>query len=623
VRLSTKLALLFILLSVIPIIVMGWLAYHSRRKIIETRTINYLLSTNISKEAQLDRWIHDNVRSLEIAANDPDLKKEVAAETSSRRISNLAQLDESRSALREHLSPFVEHGGFIELFILQAETGSVLFSTDSKQEGKILDSRPFFLQGKTKTYIANVYYSMALQQPAMTISTPLKDNQGNLVAVLAGRLDVTELSQIMEKSSGLSTTEDTYLVNTFNFFITEPRLGKDYALRKTVHTEGVKAALAHHDGIGYYDDYRKIPVIGAYRWLPKWELCLISEIDQAEAFAPIFALQKTIGGVGIAVAVLAALAGVIIARTMTRPLSRLVEGTQEISRGNLDYSVGTSGGDEIADLSRAFDRMAKQLKETLVSRDELSKEVAERRRTEERLAKALANLRRSNKELEQFAYVASHDLQEPLRMVSSYTQLLAERYKDRLDEKAAKYIHYAVDGSVRMQQLINDLLAFSRVRTRGTTLEPVDAGSVLGAALVNLQASIRESGAAVTHDDLPEVMADASQLVQVFQNVIGNAIKFRGDDPPRVHVSAEAGDGSWIFSVRDNGIGIDPKYHDKVFVIFQRLHTRREYPGTGIGLALCKRIVERHGGRIWFESEPQKGATFYFTLPSAEKGDAK
>jgi signal transduction histidine kinase len=623
VRLSTKLALLFILLSVISILVMGWLAYHSRRKIIETQTINHLLSTNMSKEAQLDRWIHDNVRSLEVAANDPDLKKEVAAEISSRGISNLTQLDESRSCLREHLLPFVEHGGFIELFILRAENGSVLFSTESRHEGKILDSRPFFLQGKSKTYVANVYYSMALQQPAMTISTPLKDRQGNLVAVLAGRLDLFELSEIMKQKSGMNQTEDTYLVNTFNFFITEPRFGKDYALRKTVHTEGVKAALAHHDGIGYYDDYRKVPVIGAYRWLPKWELCLITEIEQSEAFAAIFALQKTIGGVGIAVAVLAALAGVIIARTMTRPLSRLVAGTEEISRGNLDYSVGTTGGDEIAGLSRAFDRMAKQLKETLVSRDELSKEVDERRQAEERLAGALANLRRSNKELEQFAYVASHDLQEPLRMVSSYTQLLAERYKDQLDEKAAKYIHYAVDGSIRMQQLINDLLAFSRVRTRGTTLEPVDAGSVLGAAIVNLQAAIRESGAAVTHDDLPEVMADASQLVQVFQNLIGNAIKFRGDDPPRVHVSTEAGDGSWIFSVRDNGIGIDPKYHDKVFVIFQRLHTRREYPGTGIGLALCKRIIERHGGRIWFESEPEKGCTFYFTLPTAEKGDVK
>ncbi len=258
-----------------------------------------------------------------------------------------------------------------------------------------------------------------------------------------------------------------------------------------------------------------------------------------------------------------------------------------------------------------------------MSRDELIKEAAVRMRAEEKLKKTLAELGRSNKELEQFAYVASHDLQEPLRMVSSYTQLLEQRYDGQLDEKAKKYINYAVDGSKRMQRLINDLLAFSRVRTRGAAFEPVDSGSALGAAIVNLEAVIRESGAIVTNDNLPEVRADSVQLAQVFQNLIGNAIKFRGESPPLIHVSAKAEDPNLIFSVRDNGIGIDAKYGDKIFVIFQRLHTQREYPGTGIGLALCKRIIERHGGRIWFESEPGKGATFHFTLAAAKKGDVK
>ncbi|MGB9006431.1 MAG: ATP-binding protein, partial [Candidatus Aminicenantales bacterium] len=243
-----------------------------------------------------------------------------------------------------------------------------------------------------------------------------------------------------------------------------------------------------------------------------------------------------------------------------------------------------------------------------------ARDITERQLAEEDLKRALADLERSNKELEQFASVASHDLQEPLRMVASYTQLLAQRYENRLDDKAKKYIDYAVDGAVRMQRLINDLLTYSRIGTRGNPLEPTDAHSALGEAIKNLAATIEENRAIITNDELPTVRADASQLVQVFQNLIANAIKFRGKDIPRVHVSAQDHGREWVFSVRDNGIGIDPQYADRIFQIFQRLHTRQEYPGTGIGLAVCKRILERHGGRIWFESEPGKGSTFFFAI---------
>jgi PAS domain S-box-containing protein len=242
-------------------------------------------------------------------------------------------------------------------------------------------------------------------------------------------------------------------------------------------------------------------------------------------------------------------------------------------------------------------------------------DIATRKRDEEALKQKTADLERSNKELEQFAYVASHDLQEPLRMVSSYTQLLAQRYEGQLDDKAKKYIDYAVDGALRMQRLINDLLTYSRVGTRGKPLEPTDSHSVLGEALLNLQSAVEESRAIITNDDLPTVRVDASQLAQVFQNLIANAIKFRGETPQRIHVSALDRGREWVFSISDNGIGIDPQYKDRVFMIFQRLHTKQEYPGTGIGLALCKRIVERHGGRIWFESEPGKGSTFFFAIP--------
>jgi PAS domain S-box-containing protein len=244
----------------------------------------------------------------------------------------------------------------------------------------------------------------------------------------------------------------------------------------------------------------------------------------------------------------------------------------------------------------------------------ISRDITERHQAEERLKLTLNDLARSNEELEQFAYVASHDLQEPLRMVSSYTQLLARRYQGRLDKDADEFIAYAVDGANRMQGLITDLLALSRVGTRGKKFEPVDCAAALEQALTNLRATIEESGAVITCDPLPTLPADRSQITQLLQNLLANAIKFRGKEPPHVHVSAELKGQEWFFSVRDDGIGIDPQYTERIFAIFQRLHTREEYAGTGIGLAICKKVVERHHGRIWVESQPGKGSTFHFTI---------
>jgi PAS domain S-box-containing protein len=230
-------------------------------------------------------------------------------------------------------------------------------------------------------------------------------------------------------------------------------------------------------------------------------------------------------------------------------------------------------------------------------------------------------LTRSNEELQQFAYVASHDLQEPLRMISSYTQLLGRRYGDRLDGDAQEFMAFIVDGAARMKQLIEDLLAYSRVGTRGREFQEVDSGASLTRALANLRTAQESSGAVITHDAMPRVIADGAQLAQVFQNLIGNAIKFRGEAAPKIHVGAQVTDSVWVFTVKDNGIGLDTQYADRIFMMFQRLHNKAEYPGTGIGLAIVKKIVERHGGRIWVESEPGKGATFGFTIARQQENN--
>jgi PAS domain S-box-containing protein len=247
-------------------------------------------------------------------------------------------------------------------------------------------------------------------------------------------------------------------------------------------------------------------------------------------------------------------------------------------------------------------------------------DITERKSAELALREAHEELKRSNAELEQFAYVASHDLQEPLRMVSSYTQLLLRRFGERFDGDSREFMGYIVDGAARMKQLIEDLLAYSRVGTRGKDFREIPVEEALGRAVSNLRAAIQETSAAVSWDPLPTVLADDTQLTQLFQNLIGNALKFRSSSVPRIHVFVANNEPAWHFMVRDNGIGIEPQYFERIFMVFQRLHNKADYPGTGIGLAICKKVVERHGGRIWVESRPGDGSAFHFTLPKRTEG---
>ena len=248
-------------------------------------------------------------------------------------------------------------------------------------------------------------------------------------------------------------------------------------------------------------------------------------------------------------------------------------------------------------------------------------DITTRKQAEDALQQMTVELARSNKDLEQFAYIASHDLQEPLRAVAGFIGILKKQYKDKLDADALDYIDQSIEGAERMKALINDLLTYSRVGTRGEALKSMSMQAALDRAINNLQLAISESKTVITHDALPAIMADASQMTQLLQNLIANAIKFCGKSRPEINITARHDDEHWVFGVRDNGIGIEPQYFERIFLIFQRLHTRNQYPGTGIGLALCKKIVERHAGKIWVESAQGGGSTFYFTIP--DKGDSK
>jgi signal transduction histidine kinase len=327
-------------------------------------------------------------------------------------------------------------------------------------------------------------------------------------------------------------------------------------------------------------------------------------------------------GLGVLVLIVtAALAWLALRRWVTGPMKTLGREVDTVEGGDLSHEIDMSDApEEIRILAEQIDRMRLRILEEYAGAVTAQNAAVEAQQMVEEQAE---DLRRSNAELEQFAYVASHDLQEPLRKVASFCQLLERRYKGQLDERGEQYIEFAVDGAKRMQQLINDLLAFSRVGRLTSDFTDVDLSAALAQALVQIEVVVSEAGAQVTSDPLPTVQGENTLLVQLFQNLIGNGVKFSGGRTPRIHIGVRSDGDEWEFCCADNGIGIEPQYQDKIFVIFQRLHGRDVYGGTGIGLAMCKKIVEYHGGRMWLDTTVTEGATFRWTLPVNERGPVR
>jgi len=360
----------------------------------------------------------------------------------------------------------------------------------------------------------------------------------------------------------------------------------------------------------YYSPLDNSYHVVGYTHLENHTWTVVVDLLESQYLAPLQYLELmawlTVGLIIIIVLVIS----ILLVRSITRPIRRLTQAAISVEQFQaFDPSVVekvASGRDEIAHLGRVFKSMVLSLRQELI----------ERKKVEKKLKKTLKHLERSNKDLEEFAFVASHDLQEPLRMVASFTKLLAKSYKDKLDEDANDFIKYAVDGAIRMQNLIEGLLSYSRITSRGLPFNRIDVNSIVDKVILNLKNSIEETETVITYDELPTILGDERQMEQLFQNLIQNSIKFRRNGiPPQIHISSKKQDKEWVFSVSDNGIGIDSQYFDKIFIIFQRLHLRDEYPGSGLGLALCRKIISRHGGKIWVESKLGKGSTFYFTIP--------
>lgn len=368
-------------------------------------------------------------------------------------------------------------------------------------------------------------------------------------------------------------------------------------LRRSLNDAGLPAvqAVLGMEGNFIGRDYRGAEVLAVLRKIPGSPWFMVTKVDRTEVEAPLRKHVMLVAAICLLLITLTAFAVILSWRQqqMRFDLARHEFEEDLLHKANLELET------------RVTERTR-----------ELRLEIAGHRQTEKALNESLEELSRSNADLEQFAYVASHDLQEPLRMVASFVQLLARRYRDQLDQDARDFIHYAVEGVTRMQRLINDQLSYALVGIDTRRLEMTDANAVLAEVLVNLRPLIEENRAEISQDVLPVVPVIHTQLGQLLQNLIGNAIKFHGEEKPRIHIGARREGDAWLFSVSDNGIGISHEYFEQIFLLFKRLHSREKYSGTGIGLAICKRIVERHHGRIWVESEPGKGATFLFTLPA-------
>jgi PAS domain S-box-containing protein len=846
-KLTLRLTLVFMLYALALLAIVAWLAYNSGKESLRSATVSELQSTAIEKQAALDEWVEEKRTDISSLAASPTTLESAAALFAAPRGS--AEAREARAKFVKEVRPRVDGGEFVVVMLLDPSNGQVIAATDPTEEGKFKENRLFFLNGRNAPYVQSVYYSISLQGPAMTAAAPVLSTDGKLLGVLAGRLNLEKMNAIINRRAGLWQTDEAFLVNTSNLFVTQPRLSPNTAvLRQGVYSDAIIRCQAETNGTISALDYRKIPALIVYHWLPEHDLCLIVKIDQAEALGPAFEFGRKVVLISAIALLGATVLGVLFSRGITRPIREMQSGVIRFGQGESDIRLPESSRDELGDLAREFNRMAASLVEkdarlheyatelerkveerteeiaslsrfptenpnpvlrilnngqityantasqklldmwgceinaylpaewkeliaetvksgsdktvdvpcnrfvysimivpvseagyvnlygrditgrrraeqalfeseekyrliadnsndwiywikpdrnfryvspsckritgfthldfmtnphlfteivhpedreriethTEENRDETiaepleyriitkagvvrwishscaplystdgksigrrgtNRDITDRKRAEVELHRTLEELKASNTELEQFAYVASHDLQEPLRGIAGLAQLLQQRYHGQLDSQADEFIDLIVDGTQRMQTLINDLLAYSRIGRRGEVIQPTDTEEALMATMKNLDVAIREYGARITHESLPTVKADATQLIQLFQNLIGNAIKFRSERPPEIHIGVTDAGDFWQFSVHDNGIGIEPQYFERVFQVFQRLHTRREYKGTGIGLAICKKIIERHRGKIWVESEPGVGATFYFTLP--------
>ncbi|MHA1444952.1 MAG: histidine kinase dimerization/phospho-acceptor domain-containing protein, partial [Candidatus Hodarchaeales archaeon] len=569
----TKLIVYFLLIAIIPVSAAGYFAFENGRAALEEKTFDHLTTAAILKEAAISEWINDKVIAIGVIKKlvEYDIVttlKHSEAELEVNEESHMAVIDVFNKVLMEEPS-------FFEFFVIDSDTEFVHLSTDDKQIGKIKSNRPYFEEGKEGTFVQNIYYSVTTNEPAMTISIPVKNESDTVVAVFAGRINLSIIGGIMTERSGLGETGETYLVNKFNFLMSPLRFGEESEFYMGIYSEGVLDCLQHNNGVGLYDDYRGIPVIGSYRWMSERELCIMAEIDQSEAFASIIGLRNmiisTIFGIGIIVTFL----GIFVSSSFSNPIKKLTDKIRVVSKGDFDIEGDINfreSKDEIGELTRSFKKMAHDLHKITVSRDELDKEIIERQKAEEKITKQNIQLKKLDKLKSDFLNVTSHELRTPMTAMKGYLQMLMGKKFGKLTDEQVKTLDVILRNTNRLDNLVADILDTSRLESGTMKFMPelVDTKKLMDEVVETMQTTVKEKKIKIISDsefELPDLTIDKDRIKQVFNNLITNAMKFSSDNS-EIHLRANIWNDDVLFEVQDFGKGIPKGELEKIFEVF-------------------------------------------------------
>ena len=599
--LKVKLLTYFLLLAIVPLCGIGYLAYDLGRRAIIEGVESHLESVAILKEQQLNYWVEHLEHIITILSLNEQLQK-YAADLTKLPV-NRPEYTAAHDAIVTEFSKIESLGHFSPIFLINITSGAIVASSNVDWEGKFRNEENYFIKGKEHLYLSDVFHSLLTDQPVAVISIPLKDRSGNLTAVLAADINLETLSSIMQERSGLGRTGETYLINKYNLLITNTLFAPNAAFQKWIFSDGAKRALSGTAGSGRFMDYRNVPVIGFYMKTKQMNLALIAKKDESEALASIDRLKYALLWIGFGISVLVCILGIVFSRSITRPIWELVKGTQEIGHGNLEYRIQKTSGDEIGRLSVTFNEMAEK-----------------RLKAEEEIKRYSAEIEKANKDLEAFSYSVSHDLRAPLRAIAGFAQILTEDHAGSLDQEGKRVLNVIIANIQKMGQLIDDLLAFSRLDRKDVKMARVSMNKLADEVIDQLHSMIKDRNVQLNVGTLPDTWADRAMLREVMANLLANAFKFTRDrDPAIIEIGGKAEGDESNYYVKDNGVGFNMQYADKLFQVFQRLHSSKQFEGTGVGLALVERIVQKHGGRVRAEAEVNKGATIYFSLPRKEE----
>jgi len=602
-KIRNKLALTIVVFAILPLTFTFFVTVPTSQNVLTQNILSHLSTVASIHESRVNETIGDYHQEIENIASDREASYvEAYLENTSIDIQALAYegLLEDRT-----INPLIAH-----VSLLSTE-GIVLASTNITSQGLDLGGEEYIIRGLSEK-VTDAFYIDKNGTIMTHLVGPLPSTSNDtIIGIILIDYCPTDLFAVFQDYTGLGNTGETLVAkrdeNGDALFISRLRHMPQALLNLTLSKDNLAAPITHallgvEDTFTEAYDYLDHPVIAVTRYLPELDWGIVVKMDIVEAYALMYQTLTLQIITSILSSVIIITVGLVITRLITEPISTLIDAASKINEGDLSYRANVSSGDEMEALAQSVNVMA----DTLINSNiELEKRVEERTK----------ELTRSNEALEQFAYVISHDLQEPLRMIVSYLQLIEGRYIDQLDADGNEFINFAVDGSKRMQEMIADLLLFSRAGRQSLSEEKIDCNSIVEDVLANLEISIQESGASVDTGHLPSIMANHGGISMLFQNLIANAIKFMDEKPAKIVIKAHEGADMWEFSVADNGIGIPEKHHNRIFDVFQKLHSRKEYPGTGIGLSICKRVIEGLGGKIRVESKLNEGSTFFFTIP--------